>query len=196
LKVQRDFSYPDGKLAARETVVYEGDDLTSYGLEELQFGATGSARIQRSPSEQGKGSINFDYSPEAGARAKMSKESLQENTLIADMVGPFLVSHWDALVRGEKVRCRYVVVPRRETVGFTFVKDSDSRRQRRDAVIIKMEVSSRFLAALVDPLFFVMEKDPPHRVLEYTGRTTPKLQTGGKWKDLDAITVFDWDSAR
>jgi hypothetical protein len=36
----------------------------------------------------------------------------------------------------------------------------------------------------------------PHRVREYTGRTTPKIQVKGKWKDLDATTVFDWDTAR
>jgi hypothetical protein len=52
------------------------------------------------------------------------------------------------------------------------------------------------LATLVDPLYFTLEKAPPHRVLRYAGRTTPKTQVGGKWKDLDAVTVFDWDSAR
>jgi hypothetical protein len=30
-------------------------------------------------------------------------------------------------------------------------------------------------------------------VLQYDGRTTPKLKDGSKWKDLDAATVFDWD---
>jgi hypothetical protein len=48
----------------------------------------------------------------------------------------------------------------------------------------------------VDPLFFRMEMAPPHRTLEYTGRTTPKALVGGKFKDLDAVTVFDWGSAR
>src|SRR5512140_1897194 len=47
LKVQRDFTYPDGKLAARERVVYEGNALALYELEELQIGAAGSAKIRR-----------------------------------------------------------------------------------------------------------------------------------------------------
>jgi hypothetical protein len=65
--------------------------------------------------------------------------------------------------------------------------------QGKAAVIIKMSASSFIIAALVDPLFFTMEKDGEHRVLQYDGRTTPKLKDGTKWKDLDAVTVFDWD---
>jgi len=59
-----------------------------------------------------------------------------------------------------------------------------------------MGASSPIIAALVDPLYFTVEKVPPHRVFQYAGRTTPKIRTGGKWNDLDAVTVFDWDSAR
>jgi len=59
-----------------------------------------------------------------------------------------------------------------------------------------MEASSSFVRMKVDPLLFTLEKAPPHRVLRYTGRTTPKTQVGGKGKDLDAVTVFDWAAAR
>jgi hypothetical protein len=196
LTVQNEFSYPDGKLAVRERVVYEGDTLVSYALEELQLGAVGSASLRRSPENPSKGSIEFTYAREAGGRAKTRTEGLAENTLIADMVGPFLTSHWKALGRGEKVKCHFIVVPRQQTVGFTFVKDSESTWQGLETMVIRMEASSPFVAALVDPMFFTIEKAPPHRVLQYAGRTTPKIQAGGKWKDLDAVMVFDWDSAR
>jgi hypothetical protein len=196
LKVQRDFTYPDGKLAARERIVYDGDALVSYELGELQIGASGSARIQRTVNNPAKNSIEFEYTAEAGGRPKMRREALRENTLTADMVGPFLASHWAALQRGEKVKCRYIVVPRAETVGFTFLKASEAPRSGQDGLIVKMEPSSPFISALVEPLFFTIEHAPPHRVLQYTGRTTPKIQVGGKWDDLDALTVFDWKSAR
>jgi hypothetical protein len=52
------------------------------------------------------------------------------------------------------------------------------------------------VAALVNPLILTIEQAPPHRVLRYVGRTMPKIQAGGKCKDLDGVTVFDWDSAR
>jgi len=192
LKVQRDFTYPDGKLAAQERVVYEGDALASFELHEAQIGASGSARIRRAPDNPAKGSIEFEYTAEARGHPKARTEPLRENTLIGDMVGPFLVSHLEALLRGEKVKCRYIVVPRRETVGFTFSKDSESMREGRRVLIVRMEASSRVLAALVDPLFFTMDEPSPHQILQYVGRTTPKIQVGNKWKDLDALTVFDW----
>ncbi len=180
LKIARDFTYPDGKLAARERVVYEVDELVSFELVESQTGATGSAKIRRAPDHPFKGTVDFAFAGQAGARVKSSTE------------GP----HWDELMRGDKVKCRYVVVPRRETVGFTFVKESESTWQGREVLTVRMEPSSLLVEALVAPLFFTIEKAPPHHVLQYVGRTSLKIRVGGKWKDLDAVSVFDWGSAR
>jgi hypothetical protein len=194
LDVVRDYTYPDGKLAAREHVIYDGDALVSFELEETQTGAKGSSTIRRDPQNPAKGSVDFEYAkgPDSNAKPKLSSETLDKDTLVGDMVGPFLADHWQKLLRGEKVKCRYIVVPRRETVGFVFVKESESSWRGRDVVIVRMEPSSRLLLALVDPLFFTLEKTRPHRVLQYVGRTTPKRESGVKWKDLDAVAVFDW----
>jgi hypothetical protein len=89
-----------------------------------------------------------------------------------------------------------IVVPRRETVGFTFLKQSETTWRGQEVVTVRMEATSAILGALVDPLFFTIQKAPPHRVLQYVGRTTPKIRAGGKWKDLDAVTVFDWAPAQ
>jgi hypothetical protein len=194
LDVLRDYSYPDGALAAREHVVYEGDHLVLFELEERQIGAAGSATVVLDPANPAKGKIEFRYgktAPGAG-KPKPTVEPWREDTLVADMVGPFLAAHWDALMRGDKVKCRYIVVPRRETVGFQFVKESEANWQGREVIIVKMEASSLLIAALVNPLIFTIEKAPPHRVVQYVGRTTPKLQSGKQWKDLDAVNVFDW----
>ena len=196
VKVQRDYTYPDGKLAARERITYEGNALVSFELEEQQIGASGSAKIRRDSDNPAKNRIDFSYTKEPGGKNKQCSEGLAENTLNSDMIATFLASHWDTLVRGEKVKSRYIVVPRMETVGFTFVREPETPGPDRKVIIIKMEATSPILAALVDPLFFTLEKAPPHRVLQYAGRTTPKIPVGGKWKDLDALTIFDWDSAR
>jgi len=82
-----------------------------------------------------------------------------------------------------------------ETVGFTFIKEAKGAPNRPNVAIIRMEPTSRIIAALVDPLFFTMETAPPHNILDCSGRTTPKVQVKGKWKDLDAFTVFDWNTA-
>jgi hypothetical protein len=59
-------------------------------------------------------------------------------------------------------------------------------------VILKMRPTNPFFATLVNPFYFTVELAPPHRVLQYVGRTTPKIREGNRWKDLDAVTVFDW----
>jgi hypothetical protein len=59
-------------------------------------------------------------------------------------------------------------------------------------MIVTLQPSSIIIARLVDPLHFVIEKDGQHRVLQYSGRTTPSIRKNGKWDDLDAVTVFDW----
>jgi hypothetical protein len=196
LNVRRDYALPDGRLAARERVVYEGNEPVAYEMQDLQTGERGTAKIRRGPANPAKGTIEFEYLKEGASRPKTSTEALRESILVGDMLGPFLAPDWDALARGEKIKCRCIVVSRRETVGFTFVKESEATGEGRRLVILKMEASSRFVATLVDPLFLTIEAAPPHRVLQYVGRTTPKIRIGGKWKTLDAITVFDWKTAR
>ena len=196
LDVRRDYICPDGKLAARERAVYEGNEPVFYEMHDLRTGERGTAKILHDPGNRAKGSIEFEYLKERGGGAKRRTEDLKEDTLVGDMLGPFLKSHWGALTRGEKVKCRCIVVSRRETVGFSFVKDSESLWQNQSVVIVKMEATSLFVAALVNPLFLTIEKAPPYHVLQYVGRTTPKIQSEGKWKNVDAVTVYDWVSAR
>jgi len=194
LRVLREFTYPDGQRTVREHVLYEGFRLVTYELEDLQTGATGTAKVEPDPKHPGNAIIALEYTPKAFARSgsTVKREPFQRDTLVNDMVGPFLAAHWEPLLRGDKVTCRCVVVTRRETVGFTFSKESESKWRGQDVLILKMEPTSLFISALVDPLFFTIGKAPPHRVLQYVGRTTPKIAEGGRWKDLDALTVFDW----
>ena len=196
VNVLREYTYPDGKPAACERFVYEGDDLVSYALDELQIGAAGNVKVQREPGNPARSALLFEYTKDlaSGSKPKASTEALRKETLTADMVAAFLVSHWGELSKGEKVKCRYVVVPRRETVGFTFAKESETTSQGRAVVIIKMEPTSLIIARLVDPVFFTVEKDGQHRVLQYVGRVTPKAKAGNKWDDLDATFVFEWPS--
>jgi len=195
LKVVREFSYPDGKIAARETIEYENDNLVSYDLEELQINARGTAKVRQSSKSQSKGEVSFAYVTGIGSTAKTNAntEKLAPDTIVADMMAPFLTLHWDELVKGKTIKCRYIAATRAETVGFEFVKTSESTQDGRPVVTIKMSPSSIIIAALVDPLYFVIEKNGEHRTLSYRGRTTPKIKDGDKWKDLDAETVFDWD---
>lgn len=187
IRVLREFKLPDGTVAARERVVYDGGQLKSFLLEELQTGAKGSAVVR---SSSGGTKLNFDYTE--GSVRKSGSEKFLPEILISDMVGPNIVSHWDALVNGAKVKCRLVSVSRAETVGFEFFKEGESTWRGKPVLLVKLKPTSIIIARLVEPLHFVVEKESPHRVLQYTGRTTPSIRRDGKWEDLDATTVFDW----
>ena len=196
LNVLREYTYPEGKPAARERIVYDGNDLVSYALDELQIGAAGTVKVRRDPGNPAKSALLFEYTKDlaSSSKPKTSTEALRNETLTSDMVAPFLLSHWGELSNGEKVKCRYVVVTRRETVGFTFSKESETTSQGRGVLIIRMEATSPIIASLVDPVFFTVEKDSQHRVLQYVGRVTPKTKVGNKWDNLNATVLFEWPS--
>lgn len=191
VKVIGDYTTPDGKLAAREVMVYEKDTLVLFELEEFQIKTHGIVKLSQ-PAKKEAG-WDFKYISNNGAKTNVSTEPLRPDTLVGDMIGPFLVAHWSELMKGGDVKCRYIVPDRTETVGFKFAKHGETTYQGKPAVIIKMSASSFIIAALVDPLYFTLEKGGEHRVLQYDGRTTPMIKDANKWKELDAVTVFDWN---
>jgi len=185
--VLREFNLPNGTPAVREQAVYEGGQLKSFVLEEMQTGGKGVAKVQSAGSEP---KINFDYT--LGSTKKTGSEKFLDEILTADMVGPYIAAHFDAIAKGAVVKCRLVSLSRAETVGFKFIKESDTTWHGKSVMVVTLEPSSIIIAHLVDSLHFIVEKEGMHRVLQYTGRTTPSIQKNGKWEDLDAVTVFDW----
>jgi hypothetical protein len=189
--VVRDFLYPSGSLAAREQIVFERGHLISFTLDERQTGARGASVVAADIRNSGKQKLLFEWTPSSGKR-KTDSETLQPDTLVGDMIPYFIVAHWQQLMRGEPARFRFIASSRLETVGFKLVKEAEVMWRGRAAVRLRMEPSSFVIAQIVDPLFFIVEKEGAHRLFEYVGRNTPKLRAGSDWKDLDARTVYDW----
>ncbi|HEY2081584.1 MAG TPA: hypothetical protein VGI88_02280 [Verrucomicrobiae bacterium] len=185
IHVERDFNLPNGTLVAREQVVYEAGQLKSFRVDEMQVGSKGVVQ-----SDGNGEKLNFNFTQ--GATKKTGSEKFLSEALVSDMVGPYIVAHWDTLTKGGTVKCRLIAASRVETVGFKFFKESDSTWHGTPVMMVTLAPSSLIIAQLVDPLHFVVEKNAPHRVFEYTGRTTPCIQKNGKWEDLDAVTVFNW----
>jgi hypothetical protein len=186
LNVSRDFTYPDGKIASREHVTYDGNNLVACDQEDLQMNAKGTAKVVR---DGNKTKLVLQYTK--GGKTKTSTETYSPSTVNNDMFWPFLVAHYNEIVSGQAVKFRYIAFTRSETVGFEFTKERESVVNGTPVIIVKMSPSSSFIAAFVDPLIFTIEKAPAHRVLEYDGRTPLKIKQGEKFKELDAITVFE-----
>ena len=186
VQVVRDFIYPNGSLAARESLVFERGELTSFQLEEKQTGARGGSRVTTDANRK----LLFDWT--ADGKTKADSEAFVADTLVGDMIPDFIITHWNELARGAAVDFRFIASSRLETVGFKLVKESEAVWRGKPALRLRMEPSSFVIRQIVDPLFFIVEKDGAHRVLEYVGRITPKQRDGAKWKDLDARTIYEW----
>jgi hypothetical protein len=187
IHVLREFNLPNGTLAARERVVYEGNQLRSFEFEDLRRGSEGELSVQSA----GDGlKMNFNYTE--GKTKKTGGEKFLDEMLVSDMVGPYIVAHWDSLTKGATVKCRLIAMSRAETVGFKFFKEADTTWNHKPVMMVTLEPTSVIIAQLVEPMHFVIEKESPHRIYQYTGRTTPSVLKNGKWEDSDPVTVFDW----
>jgi hypothetical protein len=191
VRVLREYRTKDGALAAREQVVYEAGRLVSCELDELQTGTRATVAVRPVPNRNKEPRLFFEYARTKGDKPKTASEDLPPNLLVTDMLACFITANWEKLMAGTSVPFRLVALERAETVGFKLVKTAESTRSGQPIVRIKMEPTSLIIAALVKPIYFTFEKNGEHRILDYSGRTTPKLARDGKWKDLDALTVYD-----
>lgn len=194
VRVQCDYTRPDGALAARERFVYEADRLVSYEREDLQAKLRGGIVIRPARNDPQNENICFESVRGGGARKQVATELLVRNTLVNDMVYPFILAHWQALMDGTVVRFRFVSLERAATYAFKLTRDSATTWHGRPAIRLKMEASNLIVAHFINPLYFYLEPDGPHRILKYTGRVTPRIRIGTAWKQTDAETVIDWKS--
>jgi hypothetical protein len=191
VRVERQFLTTNGTMAAVEKVFYESNRLVSYEMLDYQARVSGAIHIEPDPEKPARQDIFISYAhglaPPKG-RARM----LQPDTVIDDTLYPFMLAHWDNLMRGQTVDFHFVSLDWERTFEFELVKTGDSMRNGQPVVLLTMKPASMFVAALVKPLLFTVQKNDPHRILSYLGRTTPRIRKGKSWKYLDAETVFNY----
>lgn len=192
LRVERKFLQPDGALVAVENIVYQAGQLTDYTMSEPRANIFGDIQTMPDPKEPGARRILIDYCHPPAARKKIEGEPLLPDTLIADNLYPFIIAHWQELMSGANVKFRFVSLEQECTYNFQLTKESESSLNHHPVVRLKMTPTSSLVSMMVSPLFFTLEKDGDRRLLNYVGRTTPRVKKGKVWKYLDAETVFDW----
>lgn len=188
---ERQFLLPDGSVAAVENAVYESGQLVSFEMKEFQANVSGSIKTIPDPKKpaQQKMVIAFGHGLQP---PKGSTQTLPPDTVIDDTLYPFMLAHWDELMHGNAVKFHFVSLEWERTFMFRFIKTGETMQNGRTVEQIKMQPTNLFVAHLVNPLYFNVEKDLPRRILSYIGRTTPRIKKGKSWKYLDAETVFDW----
>lgn len=170
----------DGKLLVHETTVLKQVDgkesLVSYDLDHKQMGATGKIEVR-------DGKAHFTYTKDG--ETKTASEKVGDDFVISTMIVGFLGRNWEKIKKGETLKVRLGVVDRRETVGFSYKKESESA----DGVKVKMRPSSMIIAAIVNPLIWTMEPNGGF-LKELEGRSPVKTAEGDKFKDFDGYTVY------
>ncbi|MBI1860775.1 MAG: hypothetical protein HYR96_07655, partial [Deltaproteobacteria bacterium] len=131
--------------------------------------------------------LNFRYTQDGETRE--DSEGLPKDLVIGPTIIANIQSRWDVLMKGGTESFRFAVLDRKETVGFKFFKDDEEVREGRSVIHFIMKPSSFIIAAVVDPIHFYFWKDTKD-IAEIRGRTLPKQQVDGKFKDLDPEILY------
>lgn len=180
------YSDPDGNVVAVETtdVIRDGDQLRVhlYKISQKQTGSEGSVEVK-------DGKANFQFTKDG--KTKTASESVGDDFVVGPTLLSYLHHRYDTIRKGGKVKARFVVLDRLETVGFEYFEEKQLDYHGKKARMIKMKPSSFLVAAVVDPLHFIVPLDGT-RVWEVDGRTQLKYKVGDSLKDLDADTVYEY----
>ena len=193
VNVDRQFQDTNGTVVAEEKIVYESGRLVSLQSQQFQMQASGSVRVSSDPKHPDRQKLLISFGPGLTAPAKANVENLPPDLVIDDTLYPFLLAHWDKVVRGESVKFQFVSLEWKRTFVFRLTKMGGSDTNNPAAVRIKMEAAGMFASRMVSPIIFTAEKNAPHLILSYVGRTTPRIQKNKVWRYLDAETVFNWE---
>jgi len=178
--INRVFSDPNGKVVATEDILTKDGKTIKLTLSQKQLGEEGVLEVH-------DGKAFFTYTKDG--KTSNDDEKATDNLVVSGTVVPYLQKNWPTILKGDEVGVRYAALDRKETVGFKFFKVEEKKMNGKDVIVVKMKPSSFIIAALVDPLFFTFTQDGSE-LLELVGRTLPKIQIDGKWKDLDADIMF------
>lgn len=170
-----------GKSLVEEETHYEDGKFRLYKYHQLQTDEKGTIEI--------KGDKVF-YEYHSGGKVYKEEDDIEERMIVPDMVVDTFRDSWDQLMKDESVYVRFLLLERQESIGFKFFKERDLEYSGKPAVELIMKPSSFIIAALAPKIRLIVEKNPPHRLLEMRGRLpvrVPKVEKPTKRKDWRAI---------
>ena len=127
--VERQFLGTNGTVAAVEKVLYESNQLVSFEMQDFQARLSGAIHIEPDPENPARQNIFISYAhglnpPKGHAR------TLQPDTVIDDTLYPFMLAHWDDLMRGNAVEFHFVSLDWERTFEFELDEDRRIRAER------------------------------------------------------------------
>ena len=170
------FLAPDNSEAVVEEFAMKDGKPVSFSIKQNQLHESGEMHVD------GKKAL-FTY------KDKKDDEDVTGNMVVPSAINEYVRLHWDAILKGETIKSRLVVLDRKETVGFNFFKVEDAKYDGQDVVVVKMKPTSPFISALVDPVLFTFSKDGT-QLLRMIGRVPVRKSVEGKLENLDAEIAY------
>jgi hypothetical protein len=176
-----------GKVVIEEETVYEDGKFRLYKYHQLQTNEKGTVEIK------GK-KVFYHYTSEG--KTYTEEDDVEERMIVPDMVVDTYRDSWDELMKDESVYVRFLLLERQESIGFKFFKERDLEYEGKSAVELIMKPSSFIIAALAPKIRLIVEKNPPHRLLEMRGRLPVRIakvnppKKRNDWRAIDGRLVI------
>lgn len=120
-----------------------------------------------------------------------AEEQVDAALLSGPSLHGFILKHWDALLAGQELAVRFIVLREKQTYGFTLRHDGSDAGQAR----FSLAPSSFWVGLVLAPLrvtFNVADRS----LLHYEGRVPPQQWVDGQLEDLDARVDYTNVAAR
>lgn len=171
-----------GQVVVEQNSTLKGAELLKDEVQQKQLGQVGKIEVR-------EGRVYFTKIVDG--KEQTSDEKLESTLVSSSNFVKFVNSKFDQILKGDSVSMRYAVWARKETVGFSLKKVSESGEGDKKVIEVKMSPSSFIIRQLVNPVLFKFNFDGS-RILEMNGRVQPLLKVGEKYKDLDAEVLYKY----
>lgn len=177
-------SYKDlnGQELIFEEYEYSGGKLTRHTYNQLQTNEFGTVDVK-------DGKVFFSFT--SRNKKTTSSMDIEENMIAVDGLPKLITDNWMKIVAEEEVKFRFLLSEIKDTVGFKIFRNRELKYNGEDAVELKMKPSSIFIAAVVDPLFFIVAKNAPHNILFSKGRLPVRRAIQENPSDRDHWRAID-----
>lgn len=158
------YHLPDGEVFARKVVTYGDDPCTpTFELEDFRDGYKEGA----APAGEG---VELFCRRRTGEPVEHRRLELPTGAVVDEGSHHAILEHWEELVAGESVELDIAVPYRRELFAFRLSPERAEPVAGRPVLGLRLEVASRMLRFLVDPVHLVYDRET-RRLLTFEGIT-------------------------
>lgn len=176
---------PAGRLIIVEAAQVSADyALQGFTVINQQNDFSGSVQV----SADGR---HLQYRVFAQGQWSSAEEQVDAALLSGPSLHGFILKHWDALLAGQALAVRFIVLREKQTYGFTLRHDGSVAGQAR----FSLTPSSFWVGLVLAPLRVTFNA-ADRRLLRYEGRVPPQQWHAGQLEDLDARVEYTNVAAR